>query len=395
MKKTLLLFVLTLFYFSALHPQSAGEVIEEAHKLMAQKKYLTAFDTLDKRDPLNQNPDIVLLKEKIVLDYFIVSIMHQLFALKDLKPGETIPELRGKTNMVANMFLFPVDSILFPLIKKYPGNYKLHDGLGKYYFEVVEKYGDNWLKPTDTLIFLTRKYLKTALEHGAGDYRSQYILGYLDLIQNKTQKAIPQIRKSLSMNDENPHAHYNLAYAYFVTGKKDSAAVEALKAAAQYTDSIYKADAYRLAGIAYSDLKQYPQALKNLLESDKYDPNNFYTLQELLKIYVIKNDPKQKELRKKIFLLDPANPTVYDALNRIYQDTGQTDDLIRFYKEQTQDFQNNDEVMAGLYFYLGYLHLEKDRKQAVEYFKKARKIFERILPPGHEVFQVIDNVLNK
>src|ERR1700759_437737 len=78
------------------YSQSADDAIKTAQKLITEKKYDSAFEVLEKADPNNKNADVVIEKEDIVLRYFVTSIMHKVFALKDLKPDEDIMDYRGK-----------------------------------------------------------------------------------------------------------------------------------------------------------------------------------------------------------------------------------------------------------------------------------------------------------
>lgn len=70
--------------------QQTNDIIAKANKLVEDKKYESAFKLLDTADSTNCNPDIFLLKEDIVLNYFVSSLMHQAFALKDINKDEDI-----------------------------------------------------------------------------------------------------------------------------------------------------------------------------------------------------------------------------------------------------------------------------------------------------------------
>jgi len=109
MKPTLLLllFIIPFKSFS----QSREEALKKSTQLITEKKYNTAYDLLEKADPKNDDADIVIAKENIALGFFVTSIMHQMFALKDLKPNEDIMEYRGKEGSYS-MHVFRADSIL-------------------------------------------------------------------------------------------------------------------------------------------------------------------------------------------------------------------------------------------------------------------------------------------
>ena len=80
--------------------------IQKAEKMIAARQYKSAFSLLEKADPENQSPDIVILKTNILLDFFILSIHHELFALKDLEENETLLELRREADGDYEMIVF-------------------------------------------------------------------------------------------------------------------------------------------------------------------------------------------------------------------------------------------------------------------------------------------------
>ena len=66
--------------------------LKESKKLIEKKQYNSAYLILNELDPENQNPDVVIEKTTILLDYFVTSLMHQMFALKDLEEHEEISD---------------------------------------------------------------------------------------------------------------------------------------------------------------------------------------------------------------------------------------------------------------------------------------------------------------
>src|SRR5690554_3096431 len=211
MRKITTLF-LTLFSLTVFG-QTETETIKKANDFIEDKKYETAFNLLDKFDPTNDKPDIVLLKEEILLNYFVTSIMHQMFALTDIKKNEDILDYRGKEGSFS-MQMFQVDSILTRLIKTYPNNCKLYKGLGDYYYDAHLRYGDNWLKNNKEQIELMQTNFQKAVDGNCADYLSNYVLGYTNLSQEKNKESIPYFLKSIEMNKNYASSHYNLAYAY-------------------------------------------------------------------------------------------------------------------------------------------------------------------------------------
>ena len=392
MKRVTVVF-LTLFSLTVFG-QTEIETIKKANDLIANKKYETAFKLLDDFDKENSKPDIVLLKVDILLNYFVSSIMHQMFALKDLKPNENIMDYRGKQGSFG-MQMFQVDSILGKLIGIYPTNCKLYKGLGEFYYEVHLKYGDRWLKNDSELFKLMQTNFQKAVDGNCADYLSNYVLGYVNISQKKYKECIPYFLKSIEQNKDYPTSHYNLAYAYLFSNDRQNALKYAKNALALYTDPKYKGDAARMIGVIYGELEDDKNAIENYELADKIDPKNYYTLKPLLELYVKTDNKKSDKTAKAFFDLAPENPTIYNDLGEIYYNDKKEDKLRDFYKSQLSEFKENDKVQGNLNFYLGRIYVETDKKTAKAYFLKSKEIFGRIFDKSHQVFNAIDDGLKQ
>jgi len=392
MKKVIVVF-LTLLSLTVFG-QTETETIKKANDLIANKKYESAFKLLDKFDPENSKPDIVLLKVDIVLNYFVTSIMHQVFALKDLEKKEDIMDYRGREGSFG-MQMFQVDSILGKLIEIYPTNCKLYQKLGEFYYEVHLKYGDNWLKDESELSKLMQANFQKAVDGNCADYLSNYVLGYIKILQENYQECIPYFLKSIEQNKDYATSHYNLAYAYLFTDDRQNALKYAKNALALYTGSSYKGDAARMIGVIYRELEDDKKAIEYYELADKIDPENYYTLKPLLELYVKTNNKKSDKTAKVFFNLAPANPTIYNDLQEIYSSNKEENKLITFYKSQISAFKNNEKVQGNLNFYLGRIYIETDKKIAKEYFLKSKEIFGKIFNKDHQVFNAIDEGLKQ
>jgi hypothetical protein len=389
MKIITTLFVST-FFTLTVFGQTESETIKQVNDLIVNKKYEAAFKLLDKFDPKNSKPDVVLLKEDIVLKYFVSSIMHQIFALKDLEKNEDIMDYRGKEGSFG-MQMFQIDSILENLIKQYPTNCKLYKGLGEFYYEAHLKYGGNWLKDDKELFKLMETNFKKAVDGNCADYLSYYVLGYITLAQEKYKESIPYFLKSIEMKRDDASSNYNLAYAYLYTDDRQNALKFAKNSFDLYTDKTYKSDAARMLAQIYSELKDDNNALTNYELANKIDAGNYYNLKPLLNLYVKTGNAKVKELAKTFLNLDSANPTIYNDLEDIYYSNKKENDLAAFYKEQLPSNKDNAKVLGSLNFYLAKFYLETDKKLGKEYFLKAKEIFSKIYEKDHPVFKAIED----
>jgi len=392
MKKLIGLFLI--FLSIPAFGQTETETIKQANDLIANKKYESAFKLLDDFDHNNNKPDVVLLKEDIVLNYFVSSVMHQIFALKDLENNENIIDYRGKTGSY-NMYSFAVDSILNDLIKIYPTNCNLYKGLGEFYYEAYSKYGRKWLKSDSELFQLIQSNLQKAIEGNCSDYKSNYALGYINLIQKKYKECIPYFLQSIEIKKDNADAHYNLAYAYLFTDDRENALKYAKNSFDLYTDQEYKSEAARMIGQIYTELNDDKSALTYYELADNTAPGNYDNIKALLRLYIKLGDDKAQETTKSFFKLAPDNPTIYNDLREIYFRNNKVNELIDFYKSQFSEFKNDEIIQGNLNFYLGQIYIETDKKTAKEYLLKAQNIFSKIFEKNHQVFEVISEGLKQ
>jgi len=393
MKRILL--TCTLFIsLSSIFGQTDNEILLNAKSFITNRKYDSAFKLLNEADPKNEKPDFVLLKEEIAINYFVKSIMHQMFGLKDLAVDEDIYQLRDQEG-ISNIYSFPVDEVLLKLIKKYPENYKLYKGLADYYYEVHLKYGDNWLKSNDELIELIEKNYSFALSNNEFDFLTYYVLGYIALLKEDYKASIPNFLASIKLNDLYPTSYYNLAYAYLSLNDRDNALQNAMKSLDLYSDQTYKGDAARMIATIYSEQGNESKMIEYYELSNEIDPNNYYTLRPLLSYYVKNGTDNLIQATTTFYELAPDNPTIYNDLFEIYYEYDKPDQLVEFFKSQLDKFKSDPLVYGNLNLYLGRIARESDKTIASEYLIKARESFSKVLDPNHQVFKIIDEALKE
>lgn len=388
MKKLTILLFAAMLPLMAIAQSETDLTIRKADSLIGNKKYESAFKLLQNFDPNNGKPDIVLLKEKIALNYFVTSMMHQMFAFKDLKENEDIMDYRGKAGSY-EMYSFPVDKILDSLIQVYPDNCSLYKGLGDFYFDAQQRYGGHWLKTDNELFHLIDLNYNKVIKGGCADNNTYYTLGYIALNNKKYKDAIPYFLKSIALDDSDADAHYNLAYAYLYNDEQKKAIEHAKASLDLYTDQGDKGDAARMLGEIYFELKDDSDAINNYELAEKIDSENYYDLRPLLNLYVKTENPKEEETRDEFFHLDPANPTIYNDLFDIYSSYKKEENLIAFFKKQLAVTTNDQKVQGGLNFYLGKLYLGIDKDSAKSYFLNAKEIFSKIYDKDNQVFTAI------
>lgn len=383
-----------MFIFSMSAQKQEEATVQKFNQLVSQKKYLSAFEVLEDFDPKNSNSKIVLLKQDLVLRYFVTSLSHKMFSLKDIKPDEDIMDYRGKEGD-SNMVLFDIEENLEQLIKKEPSNYKLRKALADYYYDVLIKYGGNSEKSYEDLKKLISDNYQIAIENATGDYMSYYSLGYLAILDKNYPQAINYFQKSVELNNSYPTSNYNLAVAYLYNNDDDNALKYALKSYELYTEPSYKSDAARIVSQLYFDKNDFERAIKYINFSNELVPNDYDNLKLLLKIYA-KNDHKDLIKNAGVFLmLDPSNPQIYNDLEDIFYTYKKENELVDFLISKKDSSEFDNKALGTIYFYLAkYFSLRKDKIKTEEYCNKAKEYFSKVFDEKNEVFDFLKQLIS-
>jgi len=396
MRKTLLILLFLCILISNAFSLDTQTAITKADSLIAQKKYLSAFELLQENDPNNRVPEIVLKKSEIALNYFVTSIMHQVFALKNLSKDESIKDVRGKPGKY-RMFHFAVNEVLKKLMESHPENWKLHNSLGEYYYEIHQKFCIHDSKEAEENLKLSVKYYQIARTNGVYDWKSLFVLGYFKLKQNKLDEAIPLFLESLDLNESYPSSNYNLAYAYLNKNKRQSALKYAIRAYELYDINYQKADAAMMVAIISEELGRNRDSLKFFKLADQYNPNNYRILKGIIPLLLEFNKlAESQEKSIALFNLDPTNPTVSNDLLSIYYHSNHQTRLFDVFDALEESNKNSDEILGNVYFHEGVFATWLNRyEHSVKMFKLAKNHLENVFPENHPVFKAIDEQLRE
>ncbi|WP_303917822.1 lipopolysaccharide assembly protein LapB [Draconibacterium sediminis] len=371
------------------------EVIAEANKLIESKKYESAYKLLDNADPNNEKPEIAIAKTNLVLNYYVTTKMHQIFALKDLTPGEELSAIRGSEGNFSN-YKFSPNTVLPDLIEKHPDNYELQKELGNFYHEIHLKYDDNWLLPDSVLVDKFKSYYLTAYKNGVFDSWSAYGIGYACLINLDYEASIPFFKKSIELNSKDPYSNYNLAYAYLYTDQTEKGIESAKKALDLYNDAENKSNVARMIAVMYLELEDTVNAMEYYKKSDAIQPGNYSTVKALLELEMALNTEAYRERTKQLFLIAPEAPIIYQDLMTFYWSNNKPDELLQFFSDQTSDYSADYTVSGNLKFYTALVqHDKKDFKNAKLNFRLAKEAYEKVFAADHQVFKVIESYNNK
>ena len=394
LRMTITVCFILIAFFQKTSAQINQQQLQKAKQLIEQKQYFTAFEILYLADSLHENPDLVLKKTEITLNFSTVSLLHRGFGFVNLEEGEILSDFMGQSED-KQIFPFRANEVLERLIAQNPTDYRLHKALGDFYYDCHLKYNNSWVKNTKELFGLINQYYGAANAHGQGDFLSYYVLGYIQTFEENYEAALPLFKKSIALSPDFPSAHYDLAHVHYYLDDKIEAIESARQAFILFSDSVRKADAARMVANIYSEEKIYKDAIIYYELSDSINPNNYLTTKQLIGHYLQTDNPKLIQTREKFFAFGPLNPSIYIDLSAIYVKENRTQDLIDFFEDKVSEYRKDTKVKANLYYYSGNLYLEFDEEKAAENLTKASKLFAKFLHPENRIFEMIDRTLMK
>ena len=391
--RTLIFTSLFMLLISQMALSQNQTVIDSADNLIEKKQYESAFQLLDKEDPENDDIQILIKKTNLLTEYFVTSINHVMFALKDLDEGESVMDYRGKSGNF-KMHVFDADSLTRRLIRKEGSDFRLYRNMADYWFSVYLNYGEdsnNRKSPLDTV----NKYSRLAISSGDSHFKTYYKRAFCLLMNDKYTEAIPVFEKSIQKNDSFPESHYNLAYAYLQINKFSNALISANRALELYDTPVKKADAARMAGISLMELDKPEKAKMYLKNSLKFAPDNYNTLHNLLEVFFMEDNlMKADSLAKKIFASDPGSPGVAEEIRRIYKKNNNIRGYLDLMRQELKNY-DKPKIKGNIYFNMAEANMPEEPDKAKEYLFKAKENFKKSVPGDHYVFNVIDKALQQ
>ena len=157
-------------------------------------------------------------------------------------------------------------------------------------------------------------------------------------------KAEAEYRKSLSVNNENPQALYNLGCALMMQQKDSAAVVQYQKAAAVEKSPIRKAKIFHNIGVVCQNHKMYGDAIEAYKESLRNNPNDDETRYNLaLCKRLNKNRPQQKP--KENNKQDKNNKDKQDKKQQNKQDKNQKQDKNKQEQQKQMSKDNAEQLL--------------------------------------------------
>ena len=364
----------------------------EADKLIALKKYKSAFMSLYEADDSNQY--IAAKKIEIAINYHLDTLNYKSFVIKDFAPGETLAELRNNPGDTPGIEFDP-ESYLH-LLNENPELYALAKAMGDYYYSAYIRIGDLWIYSPEDALRQAAGFYAMARKGEVFDYMSLANEAQYHLSKEDFETALELLDRSISLNKDYPNNYYNKALCLINGGKFLEAIKEALRAYELYEDPEYKYDSAFLAA-KLSFYAGYPEQAESLLFKcleefpDASDPYYYLVL-----IYLSNDEFKKAEdFSIEVFSDYPAAPAVASLILKAYSSSGYYDYYLAL-SILLQSKYDDPEIKGNILFHRGLAYYEmKDFVNSRKSLLDAKTIFSLALGPGHQVFPVIEDMLKK
>ncbi|MCR4828444.1 MAG: tetratricopeptide repeat protein [Bacteroidales bacterium] len=363
-----------------LFAQSEKSVLKKADKLIAKRQYKSAYELLDRYDATNDRAAIVLKKEEIVLNYFSLNIMHMMYALDDLKKGESLDEIRGSMEKMSEMFTFESDSLLLRLLAKNPDDPSLLDGHAAYHYAILFDYGEEmWITYTDSVCW---HYIEEASNANVSA-KASYLLGLRNTYNADYPSAVRNFKQVIAKDATMWNAYYNMGFAYYNMEQYREALDCFRESYKGYKEIGYKGDAANAMGMIYSKaLGNADSGLHCFNLAIQCDPTNLYYHLNRLELFLSMQEPAAYEQMITCWQLameDLDNENLFsdvmDMLN-MFVEAGRWEEPLAYLKIRADSSESTfEKAMANLYS--GLLMAGEDN-DAVLYLIRSKELFSEL-----------------
>lgn len=384
----------------SLQPLAAMDAGQKAQldNYLSQRKYLTAAQFLDKIDPLNKDPDALIQKIHVSINFFAQSVNHKLFAFKDLSDNETIDSVRKQGGTFQFVKSIDVPAAVASLTASSPRDGRLYSALGDFYADVLRRYGPNDPFPNAGKLAIDAYQKATAL--GAVDATNQAALGLLALQTQDYSLAQDSYKRALTFEPENPDDNYNLGFALMNLGKYSEAAKYSNVAYQKYTDPQRKRDAFLMYADTFLYQGKYAEALAiyNKILAD--EPNNLFPLRKQMQCYLGLGQMADLEKAFNNYLsLGGSDPNAVSRLSGVFQ----TASLVKIYIKLADQWlaqtsrnataQSNQALGTVSYYEAFAYQAVGDQAMFRKRLLEAKQYLGKVLPADNPIFKQIDKDL--
>lgn len=350
--------------------------LANADMLIEQRQYATAFGSLSM-----DNEFFIAKKIEIATNFFVQSLMHQMFVIVNLTEDQSLTELRTNLTGTFNMTYFDPAKIIQEYVEKNGPKPILDYALGLYYSDVLRRYQGQWLISDQELVNNTITYLLKAYENDCWDSWSMSELAYAYMKNGEYETAIKYYSIKLDQKEEfSIDDDYNFGLCNFFCNNYAAAQKYMEKSIKNYEDNPdYLYDTYWVLSAIYINTKQYDEAQKALDNCRSLDCGDYRLDQRYISFYaILKNKEKVLLASADFFQVGPENPSVPQFIIQEYFDRSIESWLPDFFEQELNRPDLSIGTLQNLYFhYAASLSYLDKKSEAAIVAEKARQAFRQ------------------
>ena len=358
--------------------QKTLEAIKTCDGFIAEQKYQSAVNAVGACN----NEYMIYKYIEVCTQYFAQSMMHTMFAFKNLSEGETLHDVRTKDGSFNLTFRDEPDKIIDDYKSAHGNSMLLELARANYYFDALMRYGNQWLKTPDEILTLVKDVYSRAVAKEVYDER--VINNYASLFFNeKNWAGAEKLYALLAEHDSiNGSYWYNLTVAK-MWQEKYKESIEPAKMAVDNPeeDPNNHLDAYTILADAYAYSGDFENAEKTLFaahEKYNYQPIVFQRLAEL---YLIHKDnynfEKGEAYLDQVLTVVCDSTTIFNCI-KVYMNLSAPDKAIDFCTRNMKKYK--DKKCQGYFnYFLAQLYaITGDKTKTYKALDEAKKIFKNL-----------------
>lgn len=371
--------------------------LAKAAALAEAGAWKSAFAALDEYDAKGVDPYALAMKTELCLEGFAQSMMHRLFGLKDLLPGEDLESLRRDGGEFELVSLDPAALAEAQAEAGVAPPPVLSMALGDYYYDVQLRYEGGWfLADEEVRVRAVAAYGK-AEEGGLRVAAALRRKAELLVVAGDYEGADSGYRAAIALEPGDPELRYRFAVSLLMRELRAEALAELDAALAAYAAPESRFEAYVLAARAAAESGDAKRSASYLDAAEREFPDQPAPgfVRHLL---AVEGGAEEAAAAAADALLArfPASPYVVRALVSSWLEAGKAEAAAAFLDRSIDRFGGNYEALGGLEFYKALLIAqvkgEAGAAEALAVLDRAEGDFRKALPPEHEVYGVIAEI---
>jgi len=352
-------------------------VLAKVDALIEKEQYQSAFSAASVKDC--QEEYLLAKRIEIATNYFAQSIMHQMFAFKNLEEGQTLYDVRTGTGDYS-LIAFDPASAAETYIEENGDKPVLYYALGAYYADVRGRYGDQWLIAVDELYKKEAENFRKAYDAGVYDAYSLSELGLCYFFMEDFSSAGEIYKKKTKEYEFTTMDNYHYGIVLWLSGRAAEGLPYMEKCIEGYADNPnYQSDAYIIAARMCLSVPDYDRAEQILVACKKKYPADYRITQYSITLYALQNLNYQAiESSFELFGLASTNPTVCQLIMQQAQAAGNMGFLPDFFDQALKMYAGNDGAVENLCFHYAYtLYIMERNEEAWSMAQKAKEVFTK------------------